>query len=198
MFAYCGNNPVAFADPFGLCLCNAGSLKNKFSTANYCTGCGLAGAAIGTAVTDTILSYAVDTIEETKQKVIAWIESCGGDGEQRDNSVYILTDPNNGNLVKYVGRTNNPVRRANEHKNDPFHPERKGYEMKVLVSGLTLDEARLVEQVVISVFTVAYLENARREIAVSKIDQYAKYMGAVAEMVGGASEEGLYGLIVGG
>lgn len=62
----------------------------------------------------------------------------------RDQSVYILT--NLDGEVRYVGRTNDPVRRGIEHKNDPLHPWRKDYTLTVVATGLTVDEARFVEQ----------------------------------------------------
>ena len=82
------------------------------------------------------------------------------------HSVYVLKDPNDHYLVKYVGRTNDPGRREQEHKHDPVHPWREDYVMTVVKSGLTLEQAIAWEQVTISAYTLRYLENARREIAV--------------------------------
>ena len=108
-----------------------------------------------------------------------------------------MQDPNNDNIVKYVGRTNNPGRRALEHRNDPKHPERENYNMLVLVSGLTREQAMLLEQILISTYTLDYLDNARREIAVGNIGKYHDYMAAVSELIHGATEADLMNLIGG-
>ena len=69
--------------------------------------------------------------------------------------------------------------------------------MKVLASGLTLDEAKVLEQVLISAYTLKYLDNARREIAVKNLPRYRQYLGSVASIWEGVAEEALYELMGG-
>ena len=53
------------------------------------------------------------------------------------------------------------MRRMSEHKRDPLHPERIGYTMVVVATGLSTKEAKVAEQVLISAYTLSYLDNAR-------------------------------------
>ena len=158
-------------------------------------GCG-SGGAIG-FVDIALIDAIIDTVDETAAKVVAWVEAQTRKTEYRGYSVYVLTDPNDGNLVKYVGRTNDPVRRMHEHKNDPLHPKRSEYIMNVVLTGLTKDESILWEQTLISGFSLIYLENARREIAVRNVGKFASYMGSVAELLLDVPSDSLEQLIIG-
>ena len=133
-------------------------------------------------ITVEIISAVADGVEEAAEKIVAWVIAQTGEEEYDDNSVYVLIDPTN-KLVKYVGRTNDPVRRAYEHKHDSLHSWRQNYSMKVLVTGLSKEEAIIWEQTIISAFTLAYLENARREIAVKNTAKYYNYIDAVTEIL---------------
>ena len=128
------------------------------------------------------LPWLEERLSEIADSVKAWVAAQKGLKEYRDNCVYVLKDPTDNNLVKYVGRTNDPGRREQEHKNDPSHPQRRDYNMVVLVAGLTKDEAMAVEQFLISAYTVGYLENARREISARRVPQFESYLGAIAEI----------------
>ena len=139
----------------------------------------------------------LDELQDTAEKVKAWVTASAGTNTRKDHHVYVLQDPDNENIVKYAGRTNNPVRREWEHKNDPKHPERKNYQMLVLASGLTKEQAMLLEQILISSYSLSYLENARREIAVGNVSKYQSYMTAVSELIHGATETDLMNLIGG-
>ena len=86
--------------------------------------------------------------------------------------------------MKYVGRTNDPGRRLYEH-HDTVHPWRQNYIMTVVATGLTKDDAILLEQTLISAYTLNYLENARREIAVKNVGKFQSYLAAVAEIISG-------------
>jgi hypothetical protein len=197
MFAYCQNSPVNYYDPTGTCgLCLTGRFDNQFSLTAEC-GRGSGGkTSVGTGIVVVPIPY--EMAKDTAALVISAISTLEAITQRRTQHVYVLTDPNNGNLVKYVGRTNDPARRLREHQNDPRHPERAGYKMIVFASGLTLGEAKLVEQVAISAFTLAHLDNARREIAVGNIAAYQQHMGAAKELFVGVTEDGLLSLILGG
>ena len=195
MFAYCLNNPIYSVDPYGYFSLGATQrYSNNVST-------GLCGDIAGVALAGGILvagaaigSVLAETFDETVERITVWVDAQVTQGNQRDNSVYVLKDPGDGNLVKYVGRTNDPIRRLHEHQNDPAHPWRQNYTMTVLHTGLTKDEAMLWEQIFISTYTLGYLENARREIAAKNVGKYQNYMGAATEIITGlpASELNKY------
>ena len=68
--------------------------------------------------------------------------------------------------------------------------------MNVVATGLNEREARLFEQMLISTYTLSYLENSRREIASYKIDKYNVYIDAVQNIIEGATEEALKPLLL--
>lgn len=186
MFTYCNNEPVFYADYTGNV---ATTINNRY---NYNVDSTQGGGGV-------IILPLVDSIEEiiesTATMIRSMAEAASNTVNRRDNCVYVLKDPNDGYKVKYVGRTNDPVRRLREHNHDLLHPERKYYTMTVLVSGLTKREAMLYEQIFISAYTLDYLENARREIAVGNLPAYESYLGAAASILGGVTEEVLYALL---
>ncbi len=196
MFAYCNNNPVNRYDPAGFCgLCLTTNAESQFAFVADC-GRGSGGrTSVGGGI--ILLPIPATLAEETAALIISYVATLAATTQKRTQHVYVLTDPGADGIVKYVGRTNNPARRWREHQNDPRHPERAGYLMDVVASGLTLDEARLVEQILISAFTLDHLENARREIAVGHINAYHQYMGAATEIFAGATENGLLALLGG-
>ena len=178
MFAYCLNSPVQYSDSSGTFTRIANPNAGRFDA--HSPGGG-GGGIILPLPSPALFDY----LEEIADDVKTWVASQKGIKEYRDNSVYVLTDPMDNDLVKYVGRTNDPKRREWEHKNDLGHPWRKNYNMIVLVTGLTKNEAMLCEQFFISAYTVSYLENARREIAVRNISKYQSYVSAVTEIYTG-------------
>jgi len=74
-------------------------------------------------------------------------------------------------------------------------PHQRDYDMRVVVTGLTKSEAMVAEQVLISAYTLKYLDNARREIAAKNVDNYLQYTAAVAELLACGAEETLIGLM---
>ena len=190
MFAYCNNNPVNFNDTSGN-MCGPATKGERIALIG-----GGFGGAVG-FVDIRFIDALIDTIDNTAEKVVAWVDAQVRKTEYREYSVYVLTDPNDDNLVKYVGRTNDPIRRMNEHKNDLRHLQRKEYVMDVVLTGLTKDESTLWEQTLISGYSIAYLENARREIAVRNVGKFASYIGSVAEMLLDISSDSIEQLIIG-
>jgi len=94
-----------------------------------------------------------------------------------------------------VGRTNDPSRRKNEHNRDPKKENLD--ELEVVYTGLTKNEARLVEQALISVYTLDTLQNARREIASHNIFKFQSDIGRVTSLWSGAIESELLCLMEG-
>ena len=67
-------------------------------------------------------------------------------------------------------RTNNPARRQAEHSKDLSKAHLQPLEVKF--TGLTIPEARLQEQILISTYTLANLANARRENCCRKCGRF--------------------------
>ena len=195
MFAYCVNNPVFLTDEDGNFAIAIG-----IGAAVEAICAGVAAAGLGIVLLGELERSTKANREAMREAVKAKVDSmiaadsCVPEPEPRDNSVYVLYDTQNGkNIVKYVGRTNNPERRLSEHRR-PGNPKRN-YRMKVIVTGLTKSEAMVTEQVLISAYTLKYLDNARREIAAKNVDNYLQYTAAVAELLACGAEETLIGLM---
>lgn len=93
------------------------------------------------------------------------------------------------NDVQYVGITNNPIRRQREHDQDKRKEHLKPLEVKF--TGLTRVEARIIEQILISAYTMQNLDNARREIAIGNLGGFAGSMNNVISIFSGAAESEL-------
>ena len=193
MFAYCLNNPVAYCDTDG----NSAAIADGgrgFSSGNL--GAGYAGGGAGTVILidEALFLLLSNAINAAGEQIVAWVETQTGKKEYNNNSVYVLIDPND-NLVKYVGRTNDPKRREIEHQNDPKHPWRENYMMRVIVTGLSKEKAITWEQTLISAFSLAYLENVRREIAIKNTGKFEIYLSAVSEIITGVPADHIKQLI---
>ncbi|MGM9636901.1 MAG: RHS repeat-associated core domain-containing protein [Eubacteriales bacterium] len=190
LFAYCENNPVNYYDPTGNMATEAAiTLTNWWNPFGW-----IAAAILVVEVVVIVVAVAVvcDTIEDTASTIKASVEKKKNTEDIHDQSVYILTDPNDGDKVKYVGRTNDPARRRSEHDR---HPIKSNYEMTVVATGLNIQEAKLMEQSLISAYTLDYLDNARREIAVGNLSAYESYIDAVIQIYGSVSEDELKNLM---
>ena len=91
--------------------------------------------------------------------------------------------------VSYVGRTNDPERRQAEHERDSRKQNLSPLE--VVAAGLTKNQARLLEQTLISAYTLDVLQNARREIAPRNIFKLQSDANRVASLLGGLIESEL-------
>ena len=138
----------------------------------------------------TVATNVEDTATKVQEKVLA----IPNIRTPRDQSVYMLVDSSDGN-VKYIGRTNDPARRMYEHQNDILHPEREGYGMIVVATGLSRTEARTMEQTLISAFTLSYLDNAMREISYGNLHKFQNYMSSISQILGGIPEDDLMNLM---
>lgn len=95
--------------------------------------------------------------------------------------------------VQYVGRTNCPERGQREHDRDFTKSNLLPLEVKF--SGLTKREARVMEQVLISAYSLDYLSNARREIAVGNVGGFTREIGNIVTIFGGVAEDELLNLM---
>ena len=67
--------------------------------------------------------------------------------------------------------------------------------LEVKFTRLTKVEARVMEQLVISAYTIQYLDNARREIAVGNVRGFVGKMNNIINIFGGATESELLNLM---
>ena len=116
-----------------------------------------------------------------------YVESISKEIEKEDQfsgeSVYLLRERKDPYKVRYVGRTNDPRRRENEHKRD----DRKqtngiAWKMWVVATGLTKEVAKALEQSLICIYTIDALANARYEIAEKNYEKFAYEIERAAEI----------------
>ena len=197
MYAYCLNNPVNYLDDSGASAIVAGGTATYAALAeallSACEvvieiGSGIVVIAfcylVGSVAKEACESADYESLADRIQSVAVTIdiprEKC------RNQSVYVLIKDG---MVFYVGRTNDPNRRYNEHTHNPMHPERKNCTMRVVATGLTVDEARLLEQSLISAYTLEALTNRRREIAIMKLNNFNDKMDVIISLISGYHED---------
>ena len=148
MFAYCGNNPANYYDPFGNFRIQQDACYSYLGDNGSCGGGGAIIYAIGGLIelSKEILSFGTiaiaisTTLDSTK--------------DRGNNYVYVLVDQNN--KVQYVGRTKNPAARESAHKRNPF---RKGLTFNVVGSRLNYNQARGLEQVLMLYYHTVDTQN---------------------------------------
>ena len=182
LFAYCLNNPINNVDSDGhLALTLSSIFGNLWNPVGWI-------AAVAVVAVVVIAVVVADKVADVVTDVVENVENITN---TKDQSVYTLTDPDD-NKVKYVGRTNNPTRREKEHKKNPAKAK---YKMKIVATGLNKPEAKIMEQTLISAYTLDYLDNARREIAVGNLAGYKDNMDAVIKIFGSITEDELMNLM---
>lgn len=209
LYSYCFNNPVNISDPSGnwpswsqiftgiaiaavavgavaAVVATAGAAAPALATAGAGIIGGISAGAAATAATVATGAMVVAGVSATAAVVTSVVENTSYPGPARDQSVYIMRNKTT-NEVQYVGRTNNPERRQSEHAKDPKKANLQSLEVKF--TGLTKPEARALEQILISSYTLNNLANARREIAVGNVRGFAGKIGNVISLFGGAVED---------
>ena len=156
----------------------------------------VSGTAISSAMLTTTATAAVATagIASAAAVISASVEKTRHSYREASNGecVYVMRDKST-NEVQYVGRTNNPARRQMEHSKDPKKANLNPLEVKYV--GLAKYDARIVEQLLISAYTLDNLSNARREIAKGKVHNAAGRIKNIARIIGGARESELLSLM---
>ena len=103
----------------------------------------------------------------------------------------------------YVGITSQkPDKRNEQHQNNNLpvnqrHPKNtngKPWEMQVIFTGLTKEEARAMEQSLICIYTIDALSNARYEIAKKNISGFESEISRAASLLK-IDESGLFNLV---
>lgn len=206
LFAYCGNNPVNMSDPTGhwpklskvLAVVAAAAVAVAAVAVIVATG-GAAAPAVaiagggfisagvaGTAASVATAALATAGVSAAAAAVVSVVERTNYQDPIRNQSVYVMRNKIT-NEVQYIGRTNNPTRRQKEHERDPSKDNLGPLEVKF--SGLTKFEARVMEQMLISAYSMENLLNARREIAKGNINGLTGKIENIINIFGGAVED---------
>ena len=189
MFAYCRNNPVCRIDASG---CMDISIVDTIEALRewllqLSGDIPPAAVLLLVVVGVQLLAEASNTMEEKTaeaiQEVKAYVDAADVK-EYKRNSVYVLRDSDN--IVRYVGRTNDPNRRRREHGRDPL---KKDYHMQVIATGMSRTHAIMFEQTLISAYSLDNLDNARREIALKNIPKFITYLTSFRDIVCGIPED---------
>ena len=205
MFSYCFNNPVNKIDSSGnwpklstiltgiaVVAVAVAAVAVAVVAAPVIAGVGIASGITASAASIATAAICVAGVSGTAALVTKTIENTASKDKYRDQSVYVMRDSTT-NDVQYVGITNNPVRRQREHDRDKRKEHLKPLEVKF--TGLTKVEARIMEQLLISAYTMQNLDNARREIAVGNISGFAGSMNNIINIFSGAAESELLSLM---
>lgn len=156
-------------------------------------GVGVVSTGVTTVATSVAIAAVITAgVAATAAIVTSVVENQDYQGPIKNQSVYVMRDKIT-NEIKYVGRTNNPIRRQAEHEKDPNKAHLNPLEVKF--SGLTITEARAMEQVLISSYSLSNLSNARREIAVGNVSGFAGKMQNIISIFVGSVESDLLNLM---
>lgn len=132
-------------------------------------GAKVAALAAVTAVAITASAYAAHAVS-ARSWANAVIATGGiADGLLRNHTVYILRQ-NSNSRVFYVGRTEHFETRRSRHNAHPGWSHRRPFTMMPLATGLTLNEARRLEQALIVGYTIQALDNKINSIAPWRLD----------------------------
>ncbi len=201
MYAYCGNDPINRLDPTGEAWWNwAAAIVTVAAVAVAAVAvtvatCGAAAPAIaaasggivggisaGTAASVTTGAMVVASVSTAVAVTSVVVEKTVEKVTKRDNTVYYLVDDRG--TVQYVGRTNNTDKRMAAHRANPY---RSGLRMKIVASGLSLPEARSLEQAGMlyhhTINTKDKMNNQINGVA-------PKYWGAFKEIASGTTKYG--------
>ena len=210
LFVYCFNNPVNMDDITG----HWPSWSQVFTGIAVVAGavaavaivavtCGGALAVVGGGIVSgsylttiatgaLIIAGATTTAAVVAAKVESTKYSPSPKPSPRNHNVYIMRDKTT-KKVKYVGRTISPDQRQIQHNRDPRKTNLEPLEVKFF--GLTKNEARIMEQVLISTYTLDSLANCRREIAVGNVKGFIGEMNNIISIFDGMLEDEILNLM---
>ena len=214
LYSYCINNPVMLSDPSGswslsavltgiavaaivvaaaaLLIVSAGALAPAYAMVSGGILSGISASAVAAATVVAQVALFTVAVALTAASVAIVVESSSAQRPYNDQSVYVMKNSDTG-VVEYVGRTNDPNRRQLEHQNDPSKANLD--KMEVKFTGLTVPQARVAEQVLISAYTLDNLRNARREIAGRKVTNFTDCLGSTIKLFGSIAEDEMLNLM---
>jgi len=163
------------------------SIKTAIAT-SWLPAVAIAAAVVAVAAIAIVVHQAVTYLadaEKTKEWVNAHIETGGIRGQQRDHSVYVIYE-NSDSKVWYVGMTNDFNRRKNEHQtgSDPKYPEAT-FTMIQVANGFTRNEARALEQCLITAYTIDALKNKINSIAEGRWGEFQSEFARTTSLLSG-------------
>lgn len=209
-FAYCINNPTNFLDKSGNyasaltlspsiiaalsgalsgimagIVSSVSAIKAAIATSWFIPLCVAAAAIAIVAIVYTVNQFislynkAIQTINAVKLKIQA-----GGLNPQnlRQHSVYVIYKKTNKHVV-YVGRTCNFKARQNRHQGTHGRYPKTQYTMIPVATGLTLTQARALEQTLIAAFTLKVLDNMINSVSPSKWGQFVEAAGEMESLI---------------
>lgn len=163
VFTYCGNSATMYSDASGEFFEVAAIMSVAAMSFLSIIALGVALTAFALLVHNAISKAPPDVYRETdstaeiiQQAALEIAEKYQEGKKYKGHSVYLLVEDN---VVFYVGRTTEPGRRLKEHMNRKF-PNRQ-FDMRIVMSGLSENKAKVIEQFLISAFFGIYLQNAR-------------------------------------
>ena len=207
LFAYCNNDPVNFCDPIGCFTASIAislSLITKLSAllsgiiAGIKTSIISIKAAIATswfiiiciAATAIAIIGIVYTVNRVMAvwasalNVIASVKACikkGGVDPKtlKNDTVYVIVPIRTDDVI-YAGRTKNFTSRMNQHKRR--FPD-KTHDKLAVATGLSLSEARAMEQTIITAYTLDTLKNMINSISPSKWANFKKEFSQMQTLI---------------
>ena len=197
LYVYCINNPVIFSDPTGNSIQLSSGVVSTLSAylpvlasgisasitsiaagiaSSWTLIGGIIGITVGVVALGAAVYYATDYIADAAL-VRAWTEEqvkAGGVGKNdlHGHSVYVIVKKDTNDVV-YVGRTNSFSTRQYAHQlssKGKFPVEL--FLMMPVMTGLSLEVARALEQTLITGFTLEALSNAINSIAKSNYGKF--------------------------
>ena len=163
---------------------------------------GFASYVNGKILENVLPLIAFITVTGEMKAVQTYVESLKVQGKYEDYSVYLLKD-HDSKKVMYVGITSQkPDKRNGQHQNNNLpvnqrHPKNTNgvpWDMQVIFTGLTKEEARAMEQSLICIYTINALSNARYEIAKKNIAGFESEISRAASLLK-IDESGLFNLV---
>ena len=207
-YLYCASNPVLYSDFSGNSIALASSAVASLSSYSSVIIGGISAAiasisagivtspafAIGAVcivagvIALTVVIRAVSEFESDITETIIWtkaqIKNRSVDKNKLNkHTVYVIIH-NPSNCVAYVGRTSNfPARyRAHQKGSNPRFSEDL-YTMIPVYTGLSLSEARALEQTLITAFLAYYIANSINSIAKANYPKFAQEFEFVQNLI---------------
>ena len=206
-YVYCINNPVVLVDSTGKnvealhwipaladaipvvigCITTAVATIKAAIATSWFVPLAIASATAAVVTIGYVVYKAVTYMVEALQ-AMQWVDSViaeGGVEDLRGTTVYVMQKKED-QKAWYVGITNNYDRRKYEHqkKTTGKYPE-KDYNMIPVATSLTRQEARAMEQSLISAYTMEALDNQMNSIAKARWGEFVEEFKRAENLMSG-------------